>query len=114
MSKLPELLEKSARRQIDRFCKEAAQDPHQPRHLDFRISGNQIDLFEKRRYRNDPTQHQELPMAKIRYTPELNQWSLHHQHGDRWQLYLNAPPSLDLGRLLLSIKQDPMGYFWQE
>ncbi len=114
MSTLPELLRKSAVRQLDEFCIRAANDPYRPRHLRYRVEGVQVFLVEVRRYRNEPDRHKELPMAKIRFSPELQQWTLHHQNGEHWQLYLNIQPSLDFGRLLTAIKQDPLGYFWQE
>jgi hypothetical protein len=111
---LPELLRKQAEKLLFNFCQAAADDPQRPRHLRYRIEGQQVNLFEVRRCLHDPQQHQQLPMAQIRYSPELNQWTLHHQHGDHWQLYLNINPSLDLSKLLTAIKQDPMGFFWQE
>jgi hypothetical protein len=112
---LPELLHKNATRLLDEFCVRAANDSYQPRHLRYRIEGCRIDLYELRHYRGQPDQHQELPMAQIRYTRELNQWTLHHQRQDeRWQIYLNITPSLDFSQMLQAIQQDPMGNFWQE
>lgn len=114
MIELPELLKKKATRLLDEFCIRTANDKYQPRHLRYRIDGNKIYIYEIRHFRNDPKKHRELPMAQIRYTPELKQWTLHHQKGEYWQLYLNTPPTLDFSRLLETMKQDPMGYFWQE
>lgn len=114
MNKLPELLEKKATKLLDEFCILAANDPYQPRHLRYRIEGRRVYLYEIRRYLNDPQKHKELPMAQLRYTPELNQWTLHHQNGENWQLYLNVQPTLEFGKLLNAIKQDPMKYFWQD
>lgn len=111
---LPELLKKRAEKLLFEFCRLAAEDPLRPRHLRYRIEGRQINLFEVRRCSHNPQQHQQLPMAQIRYIPDLNQWTLHHQNGENWQLYLNITPTLELGKLLIAIKQDPMGYFWQE
>ena len=114
MIKLPELLERSATKQLDEFCIIAANDKYQPRHLRYRIEGRQVYLYEIRRYKSDPKQHRELPMAQIRFSPDLNQWSLHYHDDERWKIYLNVQPTLDFGRLLTAIKQDPMGHFWQE
>ena len=114
MIKLPELLEKNAIRMLDEFCIRAANDQYRPRHLRYRIEGRQVYLYEIRRYQKDPQKHKEMPMAQIRFSPELNQWTLHHQNGEHWQLYLNVTPTLEFGKLLNAIKQDPMGYFWQE
>lgn len=114
MNKLPELLQRQAERLLDDFCLAAANDQYQPRILRFRIDGLGICLFEIRRHRNDPDKYTEIGLARLRYTPELNQWTLHYQHEDRWKLYLNIPPTLELGRLLKVIKQDPLGYFRQD
>lgn len=111
---LPELLRKRAEKLLFDFCNQAAEDPFRPRHLRYRIEGQQINLFEVRRCQNNPKEHQALPMAQIRYNPDLNQWTLHHLNDERWRLYLNITPSLDLSKLLTAIKQDPMGYFWPE
>jgi len=111
---LPELLRKRAEKLLFEFCRRAADDPHRPRHLRYRIDGEKINLFEIRRSRSNPEDQQHLPMAQIRYCLELNQWTLHHQNNERWQLYLNVTPTLELGKLLLAIQQDPLGYFWPE
>jgi len=113
-SELPQLLERKAVKLLDEFCIRTANDKYQPRLLRYRIESRQVLIYEIRRLVNDADRHRELPMAKIRYTPELNQWTLHHQKGEYWQLYLNVPPTLDFGKLLGTIKEDPMGYFWQE
>ncbi|MBN1957034.1 MAG: DUF3024 domain-containing protein [Desulfuromonadales bacterium] len=113
-SELPQLLERKAVKLLDEFCIKAAHDKYQPRLLRYRIEGRQVLIYEIRRLAKTVDQHRELPMAKLRYTPELNQWSLHHQKGEYWQLYLNVPPTLDFSKLLDTIRQDPMGYFWQD
>ena len=112
--KLPELLERQAIKLLDRFCAEAADNPRQARQLHYRIEGQQIHLFELRGKWCQPEQQQTLPMAQLRYVSQLNQWTLHHQNGSHWQLYLNVNPSLELGKLLTAISLDPMGYFWKK
>ena len=115
MRELPELLHKNATRLLDEFCARAAGDRYQPRHLRYQIEGCRISLYEVRRHRDRPDQRQELPMAQIRYTEELNQWTLHHQRQDeRWRIYLGITPTLDFSQMLQAIQQDPMGNFWQE
>ncbi len=111
---LPELLKKRAEKLLFDFCQLAADDKVRPRHLRYRIEGRQINLFEVRRCQHNPQEHQQLPMAQIRYNQDLNQWTLHYQNGENWQFYLNVNPTLELGKLLTAIKQDPMGRFWQE
>lgn len=111
---LPELLKKQAEKLLFTFCRQAAEDPLRPRHLRYRIDGQKINLYEVRRSHSSPQEPQQLPMAQIRYNTDLNQWTLHHQNNDHWQLYLNISPNLDFNKMLLAIKQDPLGYFWPE
>ena len=113
MSELPEFLHKSALRKLDEFCRNAVQNEVNPRHLNYRISGLQVYLFELRKGTNKAEGNRELPMAQLRFSPELNQWSLHHQNGSHWQLYLGIGPTLELDKLLTTINQDPLGFFWQ-
>ncbi|HMB15126.1 MAG TPA: DUF3024 domain-containing protein [Pelovirga sp.] len=114
MSELPEFLHQSALRRLDDFCRSAGHHPTNPRRLDYRITGLQVHLFEVRRGTSKTSTTRELPMAQLRFSPELNQWSLHHQNGSHWQFYLNTGPTLELGKLLTAISQDPLGFFWQD
>jgi len=111
--RLPELLQRQATKRLDNFCAQEAKRLLQPRQLSYRIEGQQVNLFEIRHCLHN-LQRQQIPIAQLRYSPQLNQWTLHHQNGEHWQLYLNVSPSLDLGKLLTAIQQDPMGYFWPE
>jgi hypothetical protein len=114
MSSLPEFLQKSAMRRLEDFCRSANQHPDKPRKLNYRIAGMQIYLFEVRKGNSKGETPRELPMAQLRFSLELNQWSLHHQNGSHWQLYLNAGPTLELDKLLTAISQDPYRFFWHD
>lgn len=114
MSSLPEFLHKSAIRRLDNFCRSAGQHPTNPRRLHYRITGLQVYLFELRKETSKAAATRELPMAQLRFSPELNQWSLHHQNGSHWQLYFNAGPTLELDKLLAAISQDPLRFFWHD
>src|SRR6056297_1158193 len=76
MSELPEFLHQSALRRLDDFCRSAGHHPTNPRRLDYRITGLQVHLFEVRRGTSKTSTTRELPMAQLRFSPELNQWSL--------------------------------------
>jgi hypothetical protein len=114
MSELPEFLHKSALRKLDDFCRSAGQHPLNPRHLNYHISGLQVHLFELRKGTGKTATTRELPMAQLRFSPEINQWSLHHQNGSHWQLYLGVGPTLELDKLLTAISEDPLGFFWHD
>ncbi len=105
---LPQLLQRQALKLLDRFCAELAGDPQHPRRVAYQLEGRQINLFEEH-----PGKGQ-LPVAQLRYSPELNQWTLHFVNGERWQLYMNVNPSLELGKLLSALRQDPMHHFWAD
>ncbi len=114
MSALPEFLHISATRRLDEFCHNAGQHPVRPRLLGYRITGLQVYLFEVRKGTSKAATSRELPMAQLRFSLELNQWSLHHQNGSHWQLYLNIGPTLELDKLLTAISQDPLRFFWHD
>lgn len=114
MSDLPEFLQKSAIRRLEEFCRNAGQRPDNPRQLHYRITGLQIYLFELRKGTSKAATTREMPMAQLRFSPELNQWSLHHQNDSHWQLYLNVGPTLELDKLLTAISQDPYHFFWHD
>ena len=111
--KLPELMQRQAIKRLDHFCQQAAQDHRHPRRLQYGIEGQQVNLFEVR-LSSCGQKSQQIPVAQIRYSPQLNQWTLHYQNGRHWQLYLNVNPSLDLDKLLAALRQDPMGCFWSD
>jgi len=109
---LPELLRRQAVKRLDDLCALEAKHHLHPRKLAYQIEGQQVNLFEIRSCQQ--SQQQKIPIAQVRFSPQLNQWTLHHQNGEHWQLYLNANPTLDLGKLLSVIQQDPFGNFWVE
>jgi len=111
---LPELIKRQALRQLEAFCAQQAQHQSRPRRLAFQLAGNQVNLFEERSCLHGNHSCLQIPVAQLRYSGELNQWTLHHQNGRHWQLYLNITPSLDIGKLLSAIRQDPMGCFWSD
>lgn len=112
--RLPELMRRQAVKRLDAFCALEAKHQLHPRTLSYQIEGQQVNLFELRPCRPNSQQPQKIAIAQIRYSPVLNQWTLHHQNGTNWQLYLNVNPTLDFGKLLNAIQQDPLGYFWVE
>lgn len=52
-------------------------------------------------------------IAQFRYDPEGPCWRLYYcTPGGRWQLYPGTEPTLDLGRLIQALDDDPDGRFW--
>lgn len=111
---LPELVRKSAEKLFQTYCRERA-----PSHADegarlgFRIRGDGITLFEELIDQNSAAGMLATPIARFRFCRELNQWTLHYPDQERrWRFYLNIGPSLDLGKLLRHLDEDPTRTFW--
>ena len=110
---LPELLRRSAEKQLLEFCRSRSDcDPAASR-LDFRVEDDHITLYLESGVEGDHPSRVVTPIGRLRFDPYLNQWTLHYPiSGDRWSFYLNAGPSLDLGKLLQHIDRDPLHVFW--
>lgn len=105
---LPELVRLSAEKILTRYC-----EGHTPAcackqgRLSFRMQDDHITLFTEH-----PTVANSDPLALFRFNHELGQWTLHYLDGEqRWRFYLNVAPSLDLGRLLKHLDDDPLNLF---
>lgn len=109
---LPELVRKNADKVLRDYC--AAWFPsytNEPLHLTYLIEDETVTLellnLASHREPSDPT-----PLARLRYSPELKQWTLYAPDGNgHWRIYFNARPSLNLDRLLKHLKEDPFGFF---
>ncbi len=54
-----------------------------------------------------------IPLARLLYSPELEQWTLHRPRIEaRWSYVPEAGCSLDPGRLLRYLVDDPLNLFW--
>ncbi|MHB1399187.1 MAG: DUF3024 domain-containing protein [Trichloromonadaceae bacterium] len=111
---IPELVKKSAERLLDKYCVEkippCARDQVR---LSYRVADDAVTLFEERISYADPTKWLAMGIAQFRFNAELKQWTLHSSdRSNRWHLYLNAGPSLDFGKLLRVLDDDPLRMFW--
>jgi len=110
---LPELVRRSAGKILARYCAERVPPCARDRlRLSFRIRNDYVTLFAGR---TDPPdgRWRLRPVARFRFSPELAQWTLHYPDRERrWRFYLNAPPSLDLEKLLRHLDADPLHLFW--
>jgi hypothetical protein len=81
--------------------------------LEFNIRGDNVTLFEKRRYYKDPQEWTKQKIAQFRYDHENNHWSLYwHRHTGKWYEYEEIEPSKDLKKLVKEVDEDPTGIFW--
>ena len=81
--------------------------------LGFRITGQDVVLFEKRPAFRPPHDWQELPVAKFKYVRSQNAWHLFCQHRDlRWHKYEPMPSARSFDILLHEVDSDPTGIFF--
>jgi len=111
---LPDLVRRSAEKLLTRYCTErvppCARDQLR---LSFRTRGDQITLFAGRTEQADG-KWRIRPVARFCFSHELAQWTLHYPDQEcRWRFYLNAPPCLDLEKLLRHLDADPLHFFWE-
>lgn len=110
---IPELVRRTAEKLLTDFCRRSL--PFCGRgegQLSFTFEEDGIVLFEEqcacRKEGQGPR-----PVARFRFDCDLSQWTLHYPGPDRrWLFYLNAGPSLHLGKLLHHLERDPLGLFW--
>lgn len=111
---LPELLQKQAQQQLDKFCRKRVPcERFQGFRLGYSFSDNHITLFEERLAGSGLEEWLRTPIARFSYSPDLNQWVLYSIDRDlRWHIYQNVTPSLNLCRLIKALDDDPIGIFW--
>lgn len=99
---LPELVRRAAEKMLTRYCRDRSLACAEGAvSLGFEIRGDAITL------------HAGRPVARFRYSHELAQWTLHYpDRSGRWRFYLGIGPSLDLGKLLKHLDEDPTHTFW--
>ncbi len=112
---IPEFVKKSAEKALSEYI--ASHVPpcmcHEIR-LRFELEEGQVTLFQDRRDTARPGMWLRLPVAQFRFNEELVQWTLHyHDEANRWRFYLNASPTLNLGKLLKVVDDDVLNVFWE-
>lgn len=111
---LPELVRRSAEKRLARYCTgHSAAGTRDAVRLAFSIRDDQVTLFAERADTEGSGAWVATPVARFRFSHELGQWTLHYPDQERrWRFYLNAGPSLDLGKLLRHLDADPLHVFW--
>lgn len=107
-SVLPELVRKSAEKSLQEF----SSVPIQRSGHDYAITPTVLtDGFEL--LVSLVGQDQTLSLARLLFSPELGQWTLHRPRTEsRWSFVPEAGGSLDLNKLLKYLKDDPLNIFW--
>lgn len=111
---LPQLLKKQAEKLLAEYCRTRVPTwLKEELRLDFTIDEDSATIYQERRSCQGSCEWFRFPLAKFRYSKDLNQWSLHHcDENQQWRLYLNISPNLDLSKLIKAVDDDPLGFFW--
>jgi hypothetical protein len=105
---IPELVFKSAEKTLREFCSTPIVRSGQEFLVLMEPCPGGFDLMVSR---FDSEQH--LPLARLQFSPELGQWTLHRpRESGRWSYVPEAGGALDLSRLLRYVKEDPLNLFW--
>ncbi|MFZ2266478.1 MAG: DUF3024 domain-containing protein [Azonexus sp.] len=82
--------------------------------LEFEVAGDMLTLIESRPHFRTPEIWTRLPVARFRYNPGSETWSLdcpHLGNPELWRPY-PAKPQHDLGQLIKLLDEDDSGAFW--
>ncbi|MCK8825787.1 DUF3024 domain-containing protein [Fuchsiella alkaliacetigena] len=111
---LDELQERKVKKVLEKLCSERIPEKVRDQiKLEFNIRGNNVTLFEKRRYYKDPKEWTKQKIAQFRYDQENNLWSLYWwRHTQKWYKYEEIGPSKNLKELVKEVDEDPTGIFW--
>jgi hypothetical protein len=101
---------------IERYCRDRVPDDalHQVR-CEWHRRGRSVTVCETRAPWDGQGEWTHLPIAKLRYRPGSNDWSLHWaDRNGRWHAYDPTGTHLTgpVQRLLDEIDQDPTHIFW--
>jgi hypothetical protein len=112
---LPEIKRAEAERDLKKFCAEHVPPEYrdQIRHT-YKIRGNDITLIERRPpWNRIGTEWTKLPIARFRYEPECNGWSVSWQRANGRWLYCDwIGETARFGEALEEVKRDPHGTFF--
>lgn len=109
---LPELVKKNAEKIVGDYCRQwVPVYSSEPLRMTYTLDDETITLY-LRDISADESAPVRIPMAQMRFSSELQQWTLHvPTENGRWKFYLNAQPTLNLARLIDHLKEDPLGFF---
>jgi len=106
---IPELVHKAAEKAIAHLCLEPISRSGQEFYISFE---SVVDGFELRAL--PAGQNRLHALARVKFSLELEQWTLHRPRGDdRWSYVPEAGGALDLNKLLRYVKEDPLNIFWK-
>jgi len=112
---LSELINAYVVKKLDAYCSQVPEHVKNRLKHSYSIRGNDVVLYEERLMM--PDKWSKMPVAKFKYDPEKNNWSLWWSDSkDKWHDYYKEikrsknPGTFDA--LLEEIENDSMGIFW--
>ena len=81
--------------------------------LEYRVSGQDVVLYERRPHWNKKEEWLETPAAKLKFVRTAGEWRLFWMRADlKWHRYDPFPASKQLGDLVDEISRDPCACFF--
>ena len=112
---LPEIKRAEAERDLRKYCAETP--PPEIRNeirYTYKFRGNDVTLFEERPpWDGRGTEWTKLAIARFRYEPECNGWSVSWQRANKRWLYCDwIGETARFGEALAEVQRDPYGTFF--
>jgi hypothetical protein len=81
--------------------------------LQYRISGHDVVVYERRPHYDGRPGHTEGGVAKFKFIRRRGEWYLFWMRADlKWHRYVPLPSDVDLGRLVAEVDKDAHGCFF--
>jgi len=111
---LPEFLKALVKSKLTAYCE--AKVPLTVRHqvkLAFKFKGNTVELYEQRVAYNDTSIWIDCPVAKFRFSPTSQDWTLYYRdRNQHWHLFDEVEPDKSFEKILKEVDKDRTGIFW--
>ncbi|HYN44688.1 MAG TPA: DUF3024 domain-containing protein [Candidatus Limnocylindrales bacterium] len=111
---IPVLVKKLAEEMLIKYCEGKGQEHLKGKfRIGYAFKGNTIIVYEERINYQDSTGRIEVPVAKLSYDIESDEWSLFSvDNKSRWHKYSKEKPNKDISKLLRTVDEDSTGIFW--
>lgn len=110
---IPPEVQADAETALTEFCAKLASAEVQELRYTYEVTANSAYLIEQRPSFMNPEEWTSRPIAKFRYSPAKNVWSLYwSDRGDRWHRLAGKATAPDIRELIKNVATDPSGVFW--
>jgi len=96
------------------FCRRRIPEEYKDKlTLEYRITGHDLVIYERRPYWCDPQKFTETPVAKIKFVRKSGEWRLYWMRGNgKWYAYDMQNPGISLQAMVAEIDADPFACFF--